>query len=144
MLKFMQNCRVFFKLMIVNIREMSFIVNRCCAFISDRESVDTICRSLVESHHRYCVWKFMIIPESSVQLTDIYSNETVNRFIKEAEEFLTRIQQIEIIGQLKTVRFLCRIFHHVNISYLDVSNRSNRFRSFIKYTFERSSFTFSI
>jgi len=52
----------------------------------------------------------MIIPESSVQLTDIYSNETVNRFIKEAEEFLTRIQQIEIIGQLKTVRFLVEFF----------------------------------
>ena len=45
----------------------------------------------------------MIIPESSVQLTDIYSNETVNRLIKEAEEFLLRITQIDLIGQLKTV-----------------------------------------
>lgn len=45
----------------------------------------------------------MIIPESSVQLTDIYSNETVNRFLQEGEEFLSRINQIDIIGQLKTV-----------------------------------------
>jgi hypothetical protein len=45
----------------------------------------------------------MIIPESIVQLTDIYSNETINRFLHEAEEFLLRIKQIDIVGQLKTV-----------------------------------------
>ncbi len=45
----------------------------------------------------------MIIPESSVQLTDIYSNETVNRLLNEAEEFLSPIHHIEIIGPLKTV-----------------------------------------
>ena len=45
----------------------------------------------------------MIIPESSVQLTDIYSKETVDRFLHEGEEFLTRIEQMEIIGPLKTV-----------------------------------------
>ena len=45
----------------------------------------------------------MIIPESSIQLTDIYSNETVNRLLQEAEAFLSRINQIDIVGQLKTV-----------------------------------------
>jgi hypothetical protein len=45
----------------------------------------------------------MIIPESIIQLTDIYSNETVNKFLQEAEEFLSRIHQIDIVGQLKTV-----------------------------------------
>ncbi len=72
-------------------------------FDLDKESIENISRSLVDSHHRYCVWKFMIIPESSVQLTDIYSNETINRLLQEAEEFLLRINQIDIIGQLKTV-----------------------------------------
>jgi hypothetical protein len=52
----------------------------------------------------------MIIPESSVQLTDIYSNETVNRLLKEAEEFLPRINQIEIIGPLKTVNSIDFLF----------------------------------
>jgi len=45
----------------------------------------------------------MIIPESSIQLTDIYSNETVNRLLQEAEEYLLRINRIDIIGQLKIV-----------------------------------------
>ena len=45
----------------------------------------------------------MIIPESVIQLTDIYSNETINKFVKEAEEFLLQIQQIDLVGQLKTV-----------------------------------------
>jgi hypothetical protein len=45
----------------------------------------------------------MIIPESSIQLTDIYSNETVNRLLQESEAFLSRINQIDIVGQLKTV-----------------------------------------
>ena len=44
--------------------------------------------------------RFMIIPESIVQLTDIYSCETVNRLLKEAEEFFLRINQIDIVGQL--------------------------------------------
>jgi hypothetical protein len=48
----------------------------------------------------------MIIPESSIQLTDIYSNETINRLLKEAEEFLLRINQINIIGQLKNVSLI--------------------------------------
>ncbi|CAF4954147.1 unnamed protein product, partial [Rotaria sp. Silwood1] len=67
------------------------------------ECIENICQSLVNSHHRYCVWKFMIIPESIVQLTDIYSNETVNRLLKEAEEFLSHINQIDIVGQLQTI-----------------------------------------
>ena len=45
----------------------------------------------------------MIIPESIVQLTDIYSNETINKFLQEAEEFLLKINQIDIVGELKTV-----------------------------------------
>lgn len=65
--------------------------------------MENIARALVESHHQYCVWKFMIIPESIVQLTDIYSNETINRFLRDAEEFLLRIQSIEITGQTNTV-----------------------------------------
>jgi hypothetical protein len=56
----------------------------------------------------------MIIPESSVQLTDIYSNETVNRLLKEAEEFLPRINQIEIIGPLKTVNSIDFLFLFLN------------------------------
>jgi len=48
----------------------------------------------------------MIIPESIIQLTDIYSNETVNKFLQEAEEFLSRIHQIDIVGQLKTVSLI--------------------------------------
>lgn len=75
-------------------------------FYLDMEHVEKVCQSLVNSHHRYCVWKFMIIPESIVQLTDIYSNETVNRILKEAEEFLLRIIQIDIVGQLSTVCFI--------------------------------------
>ncbi|CAF1340303.1 unnamed protein product [Adineta steineri] len=67
------------------------------------ESIENTARSLVDSHHRYCVWKFMIIPESIIQLTDIYSNETINKFIQEAEEFLSQINQIDIVGQLKTL-----------------------------------------
>jgi hypothetical protein len=47
----------------------------------------------------------MIIPASIVQLTDIYSNETVNRFVHDAENLLRQIDQIETIGQLNAVRF---------------------------------------
>jgi len=83
-------------------------------FNLDKESIENIFRSLVDSHHRYCVWKFMIIPESSVQLTDIYSNETINRLLQEAEEFLLRINQIDIIGQLKTV---CLIKFEIYFSF---------------------------
>lgn len=70
--------------------------------ISDRNIVENTARALVESHRQYCVWKFMIIPESIVQLNEIYSNETINRFLNEAEEFLTRIQSIEIVGQMNS------------------------------------------
>lgn len=69
----------------------------------DTTCVEKISRSLVDSHHQYCVWKFMIIPESTVQLTDVYSSETVHRWLHEGEEFLRRFTQIEIFGQLKTV-----------------------------------------
>ena len=75
----------------------------------DKECRENICRSLVDSHERYCVWKFMIIPESIVQLTDIYSNETINKFLQEAEEFLLKIKQIDIVGQLKTVCLVNKI-----------------------------------
>jgi len=67
-----------------------------------RNVVENTARALVESHRQYCVWKFMIIPESTVQLNEIYSNETINRFLNEAEEFLTRIQSIEIVGQMNS------------------------------------------
>ncbi len=90
----------------------------------DRESIENISRSLVDSHHRYCVWKFMIIPESIVQITDIYSKETVNRLLQESEEFLLGINQIDIVGQLKTVRFdKFEIFREkVSFVILDISN----------------------
>lgn len=90
----------------------------------DRDCVEKISRSLVDSHHRYCVWKFMIIPESSVQLTDIYSKDTVNRYLHEGEEFLSRIEQIDIIGPLKTVQSIDQSIEHF-FFLIDLSNRSN-------------------
>ena len=48
----------------------------------------------------------MIIPESIVQVTDIYSNETVNRLLHEAEKFLSTINRIDIIGQLTAVSLI--------------------------------------
>lgn len=50
----------------------------------------------------------MIIPESTIQLTDIYSHETINRFIHEADDVLSQVTQIELVGQLKTVRHFLR------------------------------------
>lgn len=85
-------------------KETTFDINHD-RFVLDRESVGKVARALVESHQQYCVWKFMIIPESTVELTEIYSNETVNRFLQEAEEFLARIQSIEITGPMNSVCF---------------------------------------
>ena len=76
-------------------------------FRSDTTCIDTYARSLVDAHHQYCVWRFMIIPESIVQLTDIYSSDTVNRLLQVAEEFLTRFNAIDIVGPLTTVRLPC-------------------------------------
>ena len=84
----------------------------------------------------------MIIPESSVHLNEIYSKETVNRFLQEGEEFLSRIEQIDIIGPLKTVDYRDGFFVRKKFFYFrsGLSNRSNRFRSSIQFSFKRSTF----
>ena len=69
----------------------------------------------------------MIIPESVVELTDIYSNETVNRLLHDAENFLSYINQIDIIGRLITVCFDKYEFMFLSIFALDISNSNNRF-----------------
>ncbi|CAF3055609.1 unnamed protein product [Rotaria sp. Silwood2] len=93
------------------------------------ECIENISQSLVNSHHRYCVWKFMIIPESIVQLTDIYSNETVNRLLKEAEEFLSHINQIDIVGQLQTMfQIEATDFDLLSSSYLNDSRLLSAFK----------------
>ncbi|CAF0976842.1 unnamed protein product [Rotaria magnacalcarata] len=98
------------------------------------ESIENIFRSLVDSHHRYCVWKFMIIPESIVQLTDIFSNETVNTLLKEAEIFLSRIHRITIVGQLQTMfQIEATDFDLLSSSYLNDSHLLSAFKILVFY-----------
>ncbi|CAF0940120.1 unnamed protein product [Adineta ricciae] len=98
------------------------------------ERVENIARSLVDAHHRYCVWKFMIIPESVIQLTDIYSNETINKFVKEAEEFLLQFQQIDLVGQLKTnFQIEATDFDLLSSSYLNDPRLLSAFKILVFY-----------
>ena len=72
-------------------------------FFTDRETSRKLAQALVDAHHQYCVWKFMIIPPSTIELTDIYSTETINRYLHLAESFLSKFHSINIIGPLNQV-----------------------------------------
>ena len=101
--RFELNCPAFYGWINVS-RSNALVCRHGCRFRLDTACIDTFVRSLVDAHHQYCVWRFMIIPESIVQLTDIYSSETVNRLLQVAEEFLARFNSIDIVGPLTTVR----------------------------------------
>ena len=91
----------------------------------------------------------MIIPESTVQLTEIYSNETINRFLNETEAFLTRFQSIEITGSMNSVR--CRrsasrwSFTDRSVSLSSgIQRSSDWFRSSRQFPSERSTSIISV
>lgn len=72
----------------------------------DKSTIEHFSRSLVDAHYQYCVWRFMTIPQSIIELNSIYSRETINRYLHQAECFLAKFSHIDIVGRLNEVGVL--------------------------------------
>ncbi|CAF1620952.1 unnamed protein product, partial [Didymodactylos carnosus] len=72
-----------------------------CLLSLDTDAVQTTSKQLVDAHEKYCVWKVLTIPESILQIQDIYSNETINQLISKAKDLSDKILHIEIVGEIE-------------------------------------------